>query len=346
MDIENTLILEQAALLYKVSFVREIRMGVTGNRVFEVKKGEKAYILRASEYTPEKEEHTAFELKWMKYLSDHLAQIVQPQKSVHDKLYEVFTTANKSYLLCLFEKAPGKIVDVNNPSEFNKELFFNLGVLMGNIHKLTIKYEGNIPTSKFDWYSSEYSWRNQNVIMDEEVRQYQKKYRDEIRKLPIHQDHYGIIHWDIHTDNFHVDHGHIKLFDFDACEYNWYTADIASAVFFMIQKGAGPLTNKSEKERTEFAETYLISYLKGYLQTNTISEYWIKKIDLFMKYQMCDEYLATQNGWPEELSHLRDGYLNWHKERIINDLPYAFIDYEKVINSLPEIKDNVLKPMK
>ena len=41
----------------------------------------------------------------------------------------------------------------------------------------------------------------------------------------------------------------------------------------MVQKKANPLKRWHEKARTEFAETYLISYLKGYLQTNLISAY-------------------------------------------------------------------------
>lgn len=69
---------------------------------------------------------------------------------------------------------------------------------------------------------------------------------------------------------------------------------MASAMFFMVQKGAGPLKNLTEKARTNFAEAYLLSYLKGYLQTNAISAYWIGKMDLFMRYQMIDEYVAAQ----------------------------------------------------
>lgn len=271
-------------------------------------------------------------------LSNTLDGVVRPQKSTNRNLFETANADGKAYILCLFEKAPGAIADARNPDEFNEALFFRLGTLMGNMHRLTVGYAGNVRKPEFEWNSSVHSWRNRNVILDEDVRLRQKKYCDEISALPIDQDNYGIIHWDIHTDNFHVDHGHIKLFDFDACKFNWYTADMASAIFFMIQKGAGPLTDKSEKERTAFAEAYLISYLKGYLQTNATSAYWIRKIDLFIKYQMCDEYLAAQNAWPHELSHLRDWYLDWHKERITNGLPYAYIDYEKVINSIPKLQ--------
>ena len=98
------------------------------------------------------------------------------------------------------------------------------------------------------------------------------------------------------------------------------------------------LKNLTEKERTNFAEAYLLSYLKGYLQTNTINAYWIGKMDLFMRYQMIDEYVAAQTGWPEESAHLKQWYLNWYKERIVKHLPYVFIDYERILRNLPDLK--------
>lgn len=342
MDAANSQILGQAESLYDVKPDHEITMGNSGNLIFEVKRGQDKYILRASEYGSEKKEHIEFELKWMEYLSDNLPGVVRPQKSVKNNLCEVINVTGKAYILCLLEKAPGKIVDIDNPNEFNEELFFHLGSLMGDMHRLTMGYRGNIIKPEFEWTGPVNSWRYENPILDDKVRFCLKKYYEEINTLPKGKDNYGIIHWDIHTDNFFSDNGKIKLFDFEACQFNWYAADMASAIFFMVMKGAGPLRHKSEKERTEFAETYIISYLKGYLETNATSEYWIKKIDLFIKYQMGDEYLYAQNYWPDELAHLRDWYLNWHKERITKDMPYVFIDYDKIIKSIPIRRREIL----
>ena len=104
-----------------------------------------------------------------------------------------------------------------------------------------------------------------------------------------------------------------------------------------MQKGAGPLS-VTDKERTQFAENCLISYLKGYRETNEISPWWIGKIDLFMRYQMVDEYIAAQfskpqNGSSEELQRWRQ-YRDWHRDRIVRNEPYAAIDYEKVLESV------------
>lgn len=199
-----------------------------------------------------------------------------------------------------------------------------------------MSYEGNIINPEFEWNGPHF-WRRDIAISDEDVRLSEKRFLQELNVLPVKKDNYGIVHFDIHTDNFLVENDKITLIDFEACQFNWYAADIASAVFFMVQKGAGPLKHLSEKERTEFAETYLISYLKGYLQTNSISKYWIYTIDLFMKYQMIDEYVAAQYYWSKESDLLRQWYSNWYKERIVHNLPYLYIDYNKVVDSLPKM---------
>lgn len=330
-------ILKQAKLLYNVVLIKENTKGCSGNKIFEVETEQDAFILRVSKFTQKTKEHTEFELQWLDFMGAKSDNIAKPIKSINNNLYEVISLESESYILCLFERALGKNPDCDNPDEFNENLFFNLGAVMGNLHRLTANYNGNIIKPEFQWDNNAYSWRGNNKILDKDVSRREGILLDEIHGLPITKDCYGIIHYDIHIDNFFVERGKIKLFDFCDCQFNWYAADIASAIFFMVQKGAGPLTYKSEQERTEFAEAYITSYLKGYLTTNTISKFWINKLDLFIKYQMTDEYRAAQSFWKEELMHLQPWYLKWHKDRIVNDLPYVFVDYIKIIKNLPNL---------
>lgn len=334
MNIDRKLVLPQAELLYNAKPLHEITTGGSGDSIFEMKSDQHSYILRVTEYNERKKAHIEFESCWTEYLATGMNGIAKPVRSLNDRLYEVTEAGDKAYILCLQEKAQGKIVDISNPDEFNETLFFNLGALMGQMHRLTMNYEGNVSCSEFAWNGPHF-WRRNIPLLDEDVQQAEKRFLTKLCNLPMQKDTYGIVHYDIHTDNFLIANQKITLIDFDACQFNWYAADMASAIFFMIQKGVGPQKHLSEKERTDFAETYLIAYLKGYLQTNTISKYFICMFDLFMKYQMIDEYVATQNYWPKKDDHLRQWYLDWHKDRIIHNIPYAHIDYNKVIDSLP-----------
>ncbi len=336
MDINSKPVFSQAERLYRIKPLHEITTGGSGNSIFEVESAQLPYILRISESSERKKSHIDFESNWVEYLSDRMEGIAKPVRSVNGNLFEVIESDGKSYILYLQEKAPGKVVDINNPNEFNKILFFHLGALMGRMHRLTMSYKGNVINPEFMWNGPHF-WRRDIVISDEEVRQSEKRFVEELVTLPVEKDNYGIVHFDIHTDNFLVANHTITLIDFESCQFNWYAADIASAVFFMVQKGAGPLKHLNETQRTEFAEAYLTSYLKGYLQTHLISKYWIYSLDLFMKYQMIDEYVATQIYQPHESGHLRQWYSDWFKERIVHNLSYVHIDYDKVINNLPEI---------
>lgn len=336
MQIDNSEILKQARRLYNALPIREIKTGHSGSLVFEMEAGSRPCILRAAEADERKLAHSVFEIKWTSYLSGKMAGIVKPLPSVNGSLFEVIEADGKQLLLTLQEKAAGKHVNPENPEEFNESLFFRLGEVMGQMHRLTMDYPGNIYDPEFRWNGPHFWWKN-ILIEDEKVRHGERRFLKELEELPMGRENFGIVHFDIHTDNFLADGPKLTIIDFEACQFNWYAADIASALFFLVQKGAGPLS-VTDKERTQFAENCLISYLKGYRETNEISSWWIGKIDLFMRYQMVDEYIAAQfskpqNGSSEELQRWRQ-YRDWHRDRIVRNEPYAAIDYEKVLESV------------
>lgn len=331
MSINDSVIVPLIKRLYQIQLLREITSGNSGDRIFEVESTSGQSILRVSAFSEKKQAHTEFETRWIEYLAAQIEGIAKPVRSANNNLYEVISADGKAYILSLQVKAQGKIIDINDPQEFNEGLFYRLGMLMGQVHKLTMRYDGNNDCPEFKWNGPN-CWRGNIAIMDEDVRRAEKRLQNELEQLPVEKDSYGIVHYDIHTDNFLVADNRITLIDFDACQFNWYAADVASALFFMVLKGAGPLKNLTEKERTKFAEMYLLSYLKGYRQSNQISAYWIGKLDLFMRYQMVDEYVAAELEWRQNPSSMSKGYLDWHRDRIANNASYVFIDYKKVLD--------------
>lgn len=326
-------VIKQAEQYYALKVQKELTTGNSGDRIFEGLSDGKFYILRMAKDSEAKRAHTSFELNWTEYLSAGMTGIAKPIRSQRNKLYEVITVENQSYIFYLQEKAAGKLIDQREAGEFNEDLFFKLGKLMGEMHKRTVAYPGNIINPQFEWDGPNI-WRKDIVILDDAVRQSEERLIKALHQLPVNQDNYGIVHFDIHLENFLVDKSQLTLIDFDACQFNWYAADIASALFFMVQAGANPLENYSEKERTEFAENYLVSYMKGYLQSKSLSDDWLNKFDLFMKYQMIDEYIAVQNFWPAELSHQRQWYMTWLKDKLVNDRSFVEIDYQKLLGKL------------
>ena len=203
-ELESNLLLSQAKQLYHITPLREITTGYSGDSIFEAESGLRRRILRVAEFSNKKEAHVEFETRWTEYLALRMEGIAKPVRSVNNRLYEVAGAGGKTYILSLQEKAPGKIVDINDPKEFNEELFFQLGMLMGRMHKLTMCYEGNQRCPEFKWNGPHF-WRRNIAIPDEAVRQGEKRFLEELEQLPIGNENYGIVHFDIHTDNFLVE---------------------------------------------------------------------------------------------------------------------------------------------
>lgn len=265
-----------------------------------------------------------------------MAGIVKSLPSLNGRLFEVIEVEGARILLTLQEKATGRHVNPEDAGEFNETLFSRLGSIMGQMHQLTVDYPENTYNPQFKWNGPHF-WRKNIFIDDEEVRQGEQRFLEELESLPMGQDNFGIVHFDIHIDNFLVDGPRLTIIDFETCQFNWYAVDIASALFFLVQRGAGPLS-LSEKERTWFAENCLLSYLKGYRETNVINPFWISKIDLFMRYQMVDEYMAAQLSKPqsdrsEDIQPWQQ-YRDWHRDRIVQNKPYVAIDYERILRNV------------
>ena len=304
--------------LYNAEFVSEITRGNSLNKIYEVTVDNVPYILRRSKYSEYKAAHIDFELCWMNYLSAEIDEIVKPIPSLNGNLFE---TVDNEYILCLFEKAYG------NHVELNESLFCDIGAMMGNMHRLTKSYSGNIVHPRFEWYNGWTTWDEYNIVTDDEIQSFIARYKRELQSLPKTNDSYGIIHEDIHAGNFFVNDGKIKLFDFDDCQFNWYVCDIAVALY-QITMHKLPYYLSNTNERTDFAAAFLESFFKGYSQYNKLDKYWVSKIDLFINYRMATAYQFVQNLNVENPNH---DFLNWVKGMLTTETPFIAVDYGKLI---------------
>ena len=309
---------EQLKKLYNAVITEKITKGNSLNEIYEVAVDDTHYILRSSKYSEKKQEHIELELNWMNYLSAEINEIVKSIPSVNNNLFEV---VDDKYILCLFEKAE------RDSGELNESLFFDMGAIVGNMHRLTKTYSGNIVQPKFEWYNGWTTWVEYNIVMDEEIQQFINQFKRELLSLPKSNDNYGIIHEDIHPGNFFVKNGKIKLFDFDDCQFNWYICDIATSLYQITQhKLPYYLTNTNE--RNDFAEFFLRPFFKGYFQENNLDKYWLSKINLFINYRIATAYQFVQNI---TIGNPNVDFFNWVKETLNSDIPFISINYEEMI---------------
>lgn len=324
-------ILGRAESIYNAKTVNKETLGNSRNMVFELLNMNNLIILRISEYTEYKEKHINFELSWLKYLSGEINEVIKPIESENGKLYEIITISEKSYIICAFEKAQGRIVNLNNSNEWNEGLFYKLGKLMGNIHKNSTQYTSIVKEKlSFQWnedfiFSSEF-----NLFDDSEVRKVWNKIIYELKELPKTEDSYGIIHNDLHHLNFFIDGDKIKVFDFDDCICSWYSFDIALTLFQFVST----ISYKEDQFRNDFAKKFIFSFLKGYKTNKSLDSFWIDKFHLFLKYRRICTYKFFKTMFLKEPTNPYADYLTWLRSEIIHDKPFVSIDFKKIYEDL------------
>lgn len=323
-------ILAKAESIYNGKIINKNLLGNSSNMIFEFSAKDKPIILRISKYSEDKEKHINFELRWLEFLSEQITEIISPILSLNGRLYEIVKIAEKSYILSAFEKAPGRLVNRNNPNEWNESLFYKLGSIMGNIHKRSKQY---IPDNKeklgFEW-NNDFAFLTEFKLLDEDVLKVWDEIIFELEKLPKTVDSYGIIHNDLHQLNFFVDGDNIKVFDFDDCIYSWYSFDIALTLFQFVST----ISHKETQSRDIFAEKFIYSFLKGYKTQNSIESFWIDKFDLFLKYRRICTYKFIKAISSKQPTNPYAEYLDWLREEIINGKPFIKIDYQKLSRNL------------
>jgi Ser/Thr protein kinase RdoA (MazF antagonist) len=86
----------------------------------------------------------------------------------------------------------------------------------------------------------------------------------------------------MHQWNFLIDGDKINVFDFDDSLYGWFALDIGLALYHALWWG------RKDDAGNDFTDNIIQNFLKGYLSANSLSDYWLKKIPMFMKFrQIC-----------------------------------------------------------
>ncbi len=320
-------ILQQAERLYNAKAINENALGNSTNMIFEMDTAATPIILRVSEYSEERESHIDFELNWLNYLSENMAEVAKPIHSKHNRFYEIITGGSESYILCGFKKASGKLVDTNNSSEWNEDLFKRLGKIMGTIHRLSKAYEPRPDTvTQHQWNRDIFFQPQFHFNHDDELEQIWNRITGKLHKLPKCSDAYGIIHNDLHQLNFFIDGENITVFDFDDCIYSWYAFDIV----LTVTQGVATIPKANEKKRNYFAQKFLSAFLQGYLSCNSLDAFWVDHFDLFFKYRRICSYKFIKHLSEKSPDNPYKEYCGGLRNEILQDKAVVSLDLVKI----------------
>jgi Ser/Thr protein kinase RdoA (MazF antagonist) len=324
----------ELAKRYGAKIEEQNRLGNSANLIYEISLRGKPTILRLSKHSEHKELHARFELAWMDELAKSIPKIAGPIPSLRGKLYEIVSADNEQWIISVFHKAPGRLVDPENLAEWNAVLFSSLGELMGRLHSHTRPYVENIGINEqFDWRHSFLFWPENNTWVDPDIQPVWEETLAAMELLPTSPEDYGIVHADIHHLNFHVEDGNIVLFDFDDCEYSWYAYDIASTLFFV----ASAADYRGVESGKRILERFTAPFLRGYQKHAVLPAHWYEMFPLFLRYRRLAQYKYFSNLFHgKENPHME--YLTWAKEDILSGGCSLAIDFTSIKQAIEETK--------
>jgi len=264
------------------------------NLVYKFQKNRKRFYLRIGERPLKR---ILAEIEWMTYLQK---EIKTPAviKSKSGKFAETFNENGKVYSVCVFNELQGSFWDKNDESKWNSTTFYNWGKVMGKMHCLTKQY--NPGESRALFVDENYFYSKNAIKCVPTVYRIMEQIVNEIENLPRDNDSYGLIHSDLHQQNFLIGNNEINVLDFDDCMYGWFALDISIALYHALWWGVADGISC----RNEFALTIINNFLKGYLSQNSLSDFWLAKIYLFMRYRQINVL-----GWfvkPDNINKILD----------------------------------------
>ncbi len=288
--------------------------------IYEFRRGDESYILRLAHSLRFTEPLIAGEIDWINYLAAGGVSVAQAIPSDAGKLVETIDDGQGGqFLVTAFVKAEGQPPH----DQWTPTLYATYGELIGQMHALAEHYEPGNP-----------AWRRPDWTIDQDFVEHflpdseavaKQKYAAacaHMRTLPTDRQGYGLIHYDAHPSNMHVDDaGRLTLFDFAECAYCWYAMDIAVALLFMTVEAP---------DAPALARAFLPEFLRGYRRAYHLDPKWLREIPVFLKAMEIFLYAVNFRDYAEgeTTDAWSAAYMRDRKYRIEHDVPYLDVDFQ------------------
>lgn len=318
--------LVEAAKRFGANAENAIKRGDFENYVYEVQKDGKAYMLRLTHTSHRSKEQVIAELEWVNDLHARGLNVSLNHVSDSGTLVEEMPLEKGSFLICLFDKAPGRSA-YEMRKEFTDEHVEAWGELTARFHEAASQYEMK-NGSRPHWYEDDLieieKWID--PVKDASIVELNRRVVDTIRSYSTSKDVYGIIHSDIHQGNFFIDGSELNVFDFDDTMFFHYIHDISIPVYYTIWMS---YRNEPLEVRSEKASTFLKVFLKGYTRIRSIENEWLERLPLYLTLRDLTLYAVFHKKIDLEQEPEMKPLLDWLGNRLRKNEPIAVLDFSK-----------------
>lgn len=328
----STEVLNEAASLFGADKDTLNMLGDFENYVYEVKRGNNAYILRLTHSSHRPREQVEAELDWILFLKRKGVEVAAPVLSTRGQLLECIAVHRGEFIVSLFEKAPGCLIRVDDDLQFHESLFSQWGEMIGKMHNATRTYTPSTGVYKrMDWQEEELGATGRIAEKEPFLADKTEKLLKQIQALPVNENVYGLVHTDVHSGNFFFDGETMTIFDFDDCCYHWFINDLAIPLFYSSLYRHP----KDEQERQTFAHRFFSAFLAGYSRRFELDKWWLEKLPLFLMFRDITFYAALRLKLSDkDLTPRVKEMIAEVKGRIEAERPVVDIDYRQIYQDL------------
>lgn len=255
------------------------------NDIYFFKKDDENYILRIATHDEDHVFKTYAEMEWLDFLHKRGVPVSLPLPMKDGRLVATVICNDKFHAVCAFEKADGRHCDRDEPNAWNDHVIEDWGFVLGSMHRETKDFKfsderfvrrvfdgGDIDGSDV----LDIAWAKVPAIY-----KYSKELIAKLLSLPRTKDTWGLIHNDLHQNNFLVKNNKVHAFDFDDSIYGYFALDIGVALHHALHNAKGNLQSDAER--------IIAQFMRGYKRANKLDEESLRSILYFMRYrQLCN----------------------------------------------------------
>jgi len=255
--------------------------GKTENKIYTFNKNDKKYIIKFEPpcvvYNNQLTETRAL-MDFSYYLAENNVNVSIPLKTINNELVISTRDDGEDYIITAFVWLNGETWSYDAR---NDKMTFNWGEVMGDMHRAIKDYT---PPNEYDVQKDIFDSHYWGSFFDD-LKIYPTVYKitqellAEITALPRDRDSFGIIHGDMHQGNISIDGDNVSIFDFGDSIYGWFALDAAISLCHALW------WDRKDDAGNNFTNAIIENFIKGYLSANQLSDFWISKIPMLMKYR-------------------------------------------------------------
>lgn len=238
------------------------------NFIFFFKRQRQDYVLRFTHASERPVAAIEAEVDYVNFLAEKGLRVAQPVRSLAGNYVEPVETSLGLFHAVVFEKVEGKQLDLE---ELTPDQVISWGKALGELHQISTAY-GKVerPTweEQLEWVAE--------ILPAEEIAALQAldRLKSQLEQLYLHEENFGLVHYDFELDNILWAGDQPGIIDFDDSAWYWFVADIVFALRDLFGDSA---------EGVDLQDEWLLYFIQGYRGVRPLDQEELKLIPLFLR---------------------------------------------------------------